>query len=213
MGISTRIYRQNRNDKYNKWDLETSKHERAIKKYADKEARKTDPKCIREDTAKSLAQDIYRDQKEVYEILYEKISVRAETLYNLILKDLGLDKDENAKISSKQIVEVINYYRDRGLTQIKNAFTEEDIKNYMPNKLSPYQKLFKNLIAKRAEFLIVAPKERLSLAMPYKKLKENDLKVSLVRHLAEMKLMTYKFAEKFPELGKMYDDMKNNTEL
>ena len=213
MGISTRIYKQNRNEKYNKWDLETSKRERALKKYADKEDEKTNPARIRLNAARKLTQEINNDQAEVFNLLYEKIDARAEELYNLIIKDLGLDVDEKATLTSEDILSVMKYYEDNGLNQIKNALPE-NIMKYLPNKLSPYQKLFKNLIAKRAEFLIVAPKERLSLATPFTKVKGEEMQRSLVRHLADLKIIqSYKFAERYPALSKMYDNMKNNAEI
>ena len=212
MSVPTRTYKMNRETKYEKWALEQEKVSRALNKEAAKEARKTDPTCIREDKAKTFVQTIYFDQKNMYEELYTKIENRADELFNTIIAELGLDENETKTLSAKEILEVFDYYKDRGLNQINNAITDEIIKNYFPTKISPYQKLFKKLIAKRAEFLIVAPKERLSHYMPYTKIKEEDIQISLVKHLAQLKIIqNNKFYEKYPTLKKIYDEINENN--
>ena len=211
MGISTRIYKQNRNEKYEKWALEDSKKERAVTKLLNKEREKIDPICVRRNIAIKLTQQINNDQREVYEVLYKKLDERADELYNLIIADLGLDEDPNAPLSPCTIYNIMNYYESKGLSQLKASVTEEVMK-FNSSKLSPYEKLFKNLIAKRAEFLIVAPKGRLTLNAPYKKIKEEECKIELVKHLAELKVIPrYEFREKFPALAKLYDEIKDNN--
>lgn len=211
MGKMTKKERITKQSIYDGWAFAEARKERAMQKLNEEERRKTDPKWIRDEKSKAFVQSIFFDQKCIYEELFSKIENRADELYNTILSDLDLDQNETKTLSSKEIFEVFDYYMDRGLNQIKNAITDEVIKNYFPTKISPYQKLFKKLIAKRAEFLIVAPKERLSLYMPYKKVKDDDVRVSLVKHLADLKIFeNYEFSKKFPELKKLYDDINEN---
>lgn len=214
MSSLSKAFKECRQKRRDTFDIDYKKRIAVITKEAEKEAKKSDPFEIRRVTAMDLVKGIDLDKKEAYELLYDKIEKRANTLYDLIIHDLGLDEDENAPLSPCTIYNIINYYENKGLNQLKDAASEEVMK-YNPGKLSPHNKLFKNLIAKRAEFLIVAPKDRLSLNAPYTKIKDEETQIALIKHLEELNLLpSYKFAEKFPKLNNLYLELKeNNLEL
>jgi len=204
MSSLSKAFKECRQKRRDTFDIDYRKRIEAITKEAEKEAKKSDPFEIRRVTAMDEVKGIDLDKKEAYEFLYNKLENRANNLYNLIIHDLGLDEDENAPLSPYTIYNLMNYYEGKGLGQLKDAANEEVMK-YNPGKLSPYNKLFKNLIAKRAEFLIVAPKDRLSLSAPYTKIKDEETQIELLKHLEELKLIpSYKFEEKYPKLYELY---------
>jgi len=212
MGQITKKERLTKQSIYDGWALAEARKERAMKKLNEEERRKTDPECIREDTAKSFIQSIYLEQKTVYETLYLKMRSKADELESLILKDLKLDENINNSLTVSDIFEVFDFYKDKGLMQLKASFPDSLLTNYVSKQISPYQKLFKNLIEKRAEFLIVAPKERLTLSAPYTKLKTDEFKLALVENLAKNKIFNnYEFREKYKDLFNLYLANKENS--
>ena len=200
---------------YDSCDFERKREKRQIEKAAALIARKTDPVYIRLDKASNLTKEIYRTQKAIYEDLYCKLEQKAEDLMNLILHDLGLDENINNSITLEKLYEVFNYYENRGLNQLNSAFTDKMQKEYLPSKLTPYHRLFKNLIDKRSEFLIVAPKERLVSSAGYKKIKDENMIIALVKHLEENNIFEdCSFCKKYPDLHKIsFNIKKDNLEV
>lgn len=200
-----------RDYKYDCWALEHTRTVQALNKEAKKEADKTNPIEVRRTNAKNLAKNIFSDKQEVYEMLYEKLDNRVDELYNLIIQDLGLDKDENLTLNPCNVYEIFNYYYDKGLCQLNDASTEEMMK-YNKNKTAPYSKLFKKLINKRAEFMIVAPKERLTSSSPFKSIQDQETQIELLKHMEELNLLPNdEFLQRYPKLYSLYKDMKENN--
>ena len=208
MSQNSKAFRECRQKRIDTIFYKEERCHRALQKIAREEAKKTDPIEIRRNTAMGIPQGIDADKREIYELLYTKLDARAQELFNLIMRDLGLDEDKNAPLSPYTIFNVINYYEKKGLNQLKSS-TTEDVLKYNPHRLPPYEKLFKNLIEKRAEFLIVAPKERLTLYAPYSKIKDEETQIELLKHMEELNLLpNYNFFEKYPELKTIYDSIK-----
>lgn len=204
-------FREFQKARMNAWDIENDKRSRAIEKEAKKEADKVNPAEIRRVKGRTLAQGINTDKQEVYELLYNKLDARVEELYNLILSDLGLDKDENMDLTPYNIYEIFNYYQDKGLMQLEEA-SKGELMEFNKNRIAPYSKLFKKLILKRAEFMIVAPKDRLPLNAPYTKIKDEATQIELLKHLEELNLLpNYEFAKKYPKLNDLYLEIKEES--
>ena len=182
-----------------------------IRKEAALEARKTDPAYLKQQKIAGFTQSIYNEQKKVYEQLYDIIEQKSDELINLILEDLGLNENVEKELTVEEIIDVFNFYESKGLIQIKNAIDQRIINEFMPIRITPYQKLFKKLIKIRAEFLIVAPKECLKISLPYKKIKDDKMKIALVENLEKCDFIsTPKFKEQFPKLYDFYLKNKNN---
>ena len=148
---------------------------------------------------------------KVYEILYNKLDARVDELYNLIIEDLGLDKDENLVLTPYNIYEIFNYYQDKGLYQLNDASTKE-MMEYNKNKTAPYSKLFKKLIKKRAEFMIVAPKERLTSSSPFTSIQDKETQIELLKHMEELNLLPNDdFLQRYPKLFNLYKEMKEEN--
>jgi len=160
---------------------------------------------------RGVAQGINSDKQEVYELYYNKLDARVDQLYNLIIEDLGLDKDENMDLTPYNIYEIFNYYQDKGLMQLEEA-SKSEMMEFNKNKVAPYSKLFKKLIAKRAEFLIVAPKDRITSSSPFTRIKDEATQIELLKHMEDLKLLpNYDFSIKYPKLYNLYQEIKEEN--
>lgn len=210
MGYS-KVFRECRQKRMDMSGYQEERYRKAAIKEAEKEAKKTNPLEIRRTKASAIAQGINADKQEIYELLYSKLDARVDELYNLIIEDLGLDKDENLRLTPYNIYEIFSYYESRGLRQLKDASNSE-MMEFNKTKTPPYSKLFKKLILKRAEFMIVAPKERLSLNAPFTKIKDEETQIELVKHMEELNLLpNYEFAKKYPKLNNLYNEIKEEN--
>ena len=207
----TRAFKMKREYKYDCWAHEYNKNVKALNKEAKKEADKVNPIEIRRTNAKNITKGINADKQEMYEILYNKLDARVDELYNLIIEDLGLDKDENLVLTPYNIYEIFNYYQDKGLYQLNDASTKE-MMEYNKNKTAPYSKLFKKLIKKRAEFMIVAPKERLTSSSPFTSIQDKETQIELLKHMEELNLLPNDdFLQRYPKLFNLYKEMKEEN--
>lgn len=184
------------------------------KRYWDKKERETrqskDASFIRDRIARGVAQEIYNDQKEIYTTLMQKMYEKSDKLIDLILQDLGLDEDINKPLSYTEMKEVMNYYQDKGISQLKNSMPKDILEDYGIKENTPYSKFFKDLIEIRAEFLVFAPKDRYNLSAPYKKVKDEEFCVELAKRMnANGLFITSKNREKF---NRLYNIYKNETE-
>ncbi len=211
MGSNSKAFLECRKKRIEMSGYDDRKRQQAIQKEAKKEADKVNPAEIRRVKGRTLAQGINTDKQEVYELLYNKLDARVEELYNLILSDLGLDKDENMDLTPYNIYEIFNYYQDKGLSQLQEA-SKGEVMEFNKNKIAPYSKLFKKLILKRAEFLIVAPKDRFNISTSYTKIKDKETQIELLKHMEELNLLpNYEFAKKYPKLNDLYIEIKEEN--